>query len=329
MLLLDQKVTLIQVSVYHFPTSSERRCNLQDLMRGSNTEFKFSDSRVSIHFTNYTNFVERTESGASIPLELFTFRDYAALVSLPNTNTQLPGDVSSSSITRLNLHFQINICLHNLYSDTNISTTVNLCVYNTQADRLKEKLLAMGVPKVVVAISINSKFVRGSLSVDATHGTHLYFDDETRASETFVASFPDHHFDSSTSPPKKGSVKKIEAVHVSELNTYVTNSPPQCGEADSYFSNLLNFFPTYLVDHLRRYLIYALLLSDEAMTIQHTGNKNTKPLNVSPNLTTGLPSTDIARFKSERLRDHGEEGTNAVSYEPAADKTRHQGEMLR
>ncbi|WZZ25586.1 hypothetical protein YC2023_008987 [Brassica napus] len=66
-----------------------------------------------------------------------------------------------------------------------------------------------------------------SLSVDATHGTHLYFDDETRASETFVASFPDHYFDSSTSPPKKGSVKKIEAVHVSELNTYVTNSPPQ------------------------------------------------------------------------------------------------------
>ncbi|KAF3505700.1 hypothetical protein F2Q69_00002288 [Brassica cretica] len=65
------------------------------------------------------------------------------------------------------------------------------------------------------------------------------------------------------------------------------------------------------------------------MTIQHTGNKNTKPLNVSPNLTTGLPSTDIARLKSKRLRDHGEEGTNVVSYEPAADKTRHQGETLR
>ncbi|CAF1929785.1 unnamed protein product [Brassica oleracea var. botrytis] len=65
------------------------------------------------------------------------------------------------------------------------------------------------------------------------------------------------------------------------------------------------------------------------MTIHHTGNKNTKPLNVSPNLTTGPPSTDIARLKSERVRDHGEEGTNAVSYEPAADKTRHQGETLR
>ncbi|WZY94281.1 hypothetical protein YC2023_066610 [Brassica napus] len=36
-----------------------------------------------------------------------------------------------------------------------------------------------------------------------------------------------------------------------------------------------------------------------------------------------------SRLKSERLRDHGEEGTNAVSYEPAADKTRHQGETLR
>ena len=28
---------------------------------------KFSDSDESIHFTNYTTFVERTESGASIP----------------------------------------------------------------------------------------------------------------------------------------------------------------------------------------------------------------------------------------------------------------------
>ncbi|WZZ61773.1 hypothetical protein YC2023_061880 [Brassica napus] len=91
----------------------------------------------------------------------------------------------------------------------------------------------------------------------------------------------------------------------------------------------LTFLILPRVDHLRRYLIYVLLLSDEAMTIQHTGNKNTKPLNVSPSLTTGLPSTDIARLKSERLRDHGEEGTNAVSYEPAADKTRHQGETLR
>ncbi|KAG2255219.1 hypothetical protein Bca52824_074513 [Brassica carinata] len=34
-------------------------------------------------------------------------------------------------------------------------------------------------------------------------------------------------------------------------------------------------------------------------------------------------------LKSKRLRDHGEEGTNVVSYEPAADKTRHQGETLR
>lgn len=63
----------------------------------------------------------------------------------------------------------------------------------------------------------------------------------------------------------------------------------------------LTFLILPRVDHLRRYLIYALLLSDEAMTIQHTGNKNTKPLNVSPNLTTGLPSTDIARYSTVLL----------------------------
>ncbi|CDY48793.1 BnaA05g20770D [Brassica napus] len=44
-----------------------------------------------------------------------------------------------------------------------------------------------------------------------------------------------------------------------------------------------------------------------------------------PHPTKGRSSS----LKSERLRDHGEEGTNAVSYEPAADKTRHQGETLR
>ncbi|CAN7077230.1 unnamed protein product [Brassica oleracea var. botrytis] len=38
-----------------------------------NTEFMFSDSPVTIHFTNFTTFVERTESAASIPLELFRF----------------------------------------------------------------------------------------------------------------------------------------------------------------------------------------------------------------------------------------------------------------
>ncbi|KAL0815443.1 hypothetical protein Bca101_071887 [Brassica carinata] len=44
-----------------------------------------------------------------------------------------------------------------------------------------------------------------------------------------------------------------------------------------------------------------------------------------PHPTKGRSSS----LKSERVRDHGEEGTNAVSYEPAADKTRHQGETLR
>ncbi|CDY41439.1 BnaA08g20410D [Brassica napus] len=41
------------------------------------------------------------------------------------------------------------------------------------------------------------------------------------------------------------------------------------------------------------------------------------------------PTKGRSSSQSERLRDHGEEGTNAVSYEPAADKTRHQGETLR
>uniref|UniRef100_A0A0D3BHC9 Cysteine proteinase inhibitor n=1 Tax=Brassica oleracea var. oleracea TaxID=109376 RepID=A0A0D3BHC9_BRAOL len=41
------------------------------------------------------------------------------------------------------------------------STTVSASVYNAQAGQLKEKFLAVGVPKVIVATSINPKFLHG------------------------------------------------------------------------------------------------------------------------------------------------------------------------
>uniref|UniRef100_A0A0D3BES0 Cysteine proteinase inhibitor n=1 Tax=Brassica oleracea var. oleracea TaxID=109376 RepID=A0A0D3BES0_BRAOL len=60
------------------------------------------------------------------------------------------------------------------------STTVSASVYNAQAGQLKEKFLAVGVPKVIVATSINPNYI-WSLSVDANPRTRSYFDIETRA----------------------------------------------------------------------------------------------------------------------------------------------------
>ncbi|CAN6890990.1 unnamed protein product [Brassica oleracea] len=60
--------------------------------------------------------------------------------------------------------------------------------------------------------------------------------------------------------------------------------------------------------------------------------KDCSALNLLASKAFDLPHPTKGRsssLKSKRLRDHGEEGTNVVSYEPAADKTRHQGETLR
>lgn len=45
----------------------------------------------------------------------------------------------------------------------NRSTTVSLSVFDAQADQLKQNILAIGVAKVIVATSINPKFVGGNI----------------------------------------------------------------------------------------------------------------------------------------------------------------------
>lgn len=45
----------------------------------------------------------------------------------------------------------------------NSSTTVSLSVFDAQADQLKQNILAIGVAKVIVATSINPKFVGGNI----------------------------------------------------------------------------------------------------------------------------------------------------------------------
>ncbi|WZY70638.1 hypothetical protein YC2023_002878 [Brassica napus] len=70
----------------------------------------------------------------------------------------------------------------------------------------------------------------GRFFLNATSGTHLYFDKETSDGDTFVSHFGNDDLASSTSLTKYGSVNKIETVAESGLDTYVVNSPPQVVE---------------------------------------------------------------------------------------------------
>ncbi|CAN7017705.1 unnamed protein product, partial [Brassica oleracea var. botrytis] len=67
----------------------------------------------------------------------------------------------------------------------------------------------------------------GWLFLNATSGTHLYFDKETSDGDTFVSHFGNDDLASSTSLTKYGGVNKIETVAESGLDTYVVKSPPQ------------------------------------------------------------------------------------------------------
>ncbi|WZZ34173.1 hypothetical protein YC2023_017586 [Brassica napus] len=88
----------------------------------------------------------------------------------------------------------------------NRSTTVSLSVFDAQADQLKQNILAIGVAKVIVATSINPKFVGGNI--------RLYSKPEK----------------DTTSAKQYHGVKKLEKVSLGELNNYILESPPQALE---------------------------------------------------------------------------------------------------
>ncbi|KAF2574912.1 hypothetical protein F2Q70_00001723 [Brassica cretica] len=57
----------------------------------SNPKFRLSDSPVSIRFNDETFFETKTDSDKDIPTELFRFRSHEQLLTLANTNRDLPG----------------------------------------------------------------------------------------------------------------------------------------------------------------------------------------------------------------------------------------------
>uniref|UniRef100_A0A0D3DRI0 Replication factor A C-terminal domain-containing protein n=1 Tax=Brassica oleracea var. oleracea TaxID=109376 RepID=A0A0D3DRI0_BRAOL len=149
----------------------------------SNPKFRLSDSPVSIHFNDGTFFETKTDSDKDIPTELFRFRSHKQLLTLANTNRELPdivGEVSSvrSTITdglrgpqrvmvTLRLEGDVNVCV-SMFDDRAVTFQTKFDEHNSE-------------PKVIFFTSINPKVVGGKLFLSATSGTHFYFDYETSA----------------------------------------------------------------------------------------------------------------------------------------------------
>ncbi|CAN6865575.1 unnamed protein product [Brassica oleracea] len=168
----------------------------------SNPKFRLSDSLVSIRFNDETFFETKTDSDKDIPTELFRFRSHEQLLTLANTNRDLPGIsllfnklIQLPSFTSINVFFLIfqdiigevsfvrSTITYGLRGPQRVMMTLRLegmfddraVTFQTKFDKHSSE------PKVILFTNINPKVVGGKLFLNATSGTHFYFDCETSA----------------------------------------------------------------------------------------------------------------------------------------------------
>ncbi|CAF1708314.1 unnamed protein product [Brassica oleracea var. botrytis] len=106
---------------------------------------------------------------------------------------------------------------------------VNVCVsmFDDRAVTFQTKFDEhISEPKVILLTSINPKVVGGKLFLNATSGTHFYFDCETSAGKEHYERLVGDGANASSSKSKVVSAQKIEPLTVAELNQYVLAADP-------------------------------------------------------------------------------------------------------
>ncbi|KAF8082784.1 hypothetical protein N665_0808s0020 [Sinapis alba] len=151
---------------------------------------------------------------ASSPLsnECFRFRSDSEFFGLANSNTQLPdfiGEITAVKSTVSDTPGEKNHLMVTIKMDTGVSVTLSM--FDAHAVSLHKRLDSMSNdPRVIVSTSLNPKIVGGRLFLNATSGTHIYFDKETNAGE---ALFYKH--------------AKVEHMTIYELNEFVISAQSQ------------------------------------------------------------------------------------------------------
>ncbi|WZZ51322.1 hypothetical protein YC2023_051429 [Brassica napus] len=149
MLLLDDQSSLIQASVPVHRLNTFRELLREGAMyelsgfdvSRSNNHFKLFDSVVAIWLNEFTKMVEVPAVANHIPTEMFRFRSVEQLMSLANTNVELPDIIGEVSDIRTT---------YNDHTQTTQRVMVNIRVDNVA--ELLHKRLEHGVvqPKVMV-----------------------------------------------------------------------------------------------------------------------------------------------------------------------------------
>ncbi|CAF2154667.1 unnamed protein product [Brassica napus] len=122
---------------------------------------------------------------------------------MPNLKSSSVYSLTVFDVTQCNQNYRLSdsvLIIH--FSDSNsfnedknrVMATINMendmyvtmSFFDSQAVKMHNQQEKMrGDPRVVVATSVNPKMVGGHLFLNATSGTHIYFDKETAVGESF------------------------------------------------------------------------------------------------------------------------------------------------
>ncbi|CAN6863979.1 unnamed protein product [Brassica oleracea] len=237
MLLIDVNSTMMQATIYANRLSrfrSKLAAGTMFTISGFDVarcaqNFRLTDSPLMIRFNDSTAFDELTKPVSPLPEEGFRFRDQSEFICLANTNAHLPDIVGEITAVKINVSGtpgEKSRLMATIKLDKD--STVTLSFFESQAETFHKRLEDMhGDPKVVVATSINSKMIGGGLFLNATSGTHVYFDKETKAGEDYFYKLVARDNGVPSAAPLLKGYAKVETLTISELTSFVASAQPQ------------------------------------------------------------------------------------------------------
>uniref|UniRef100_A0A0D3BNF3 DUF223 domain-containing protein n=1 Tax=Brassica oleracea var. oleracea TaxID=109376 RepID=A0A0D3BNF3_BRAOL len=230
MLLIDVNSTIMQATIYanRLPRfRSKLAAGKMFSISGFDVaqcaqNYRLTDSPLLLRFSDLTDFDELAEPVSPLPQEGFRFRNHSELAELANTNTQLPDIIGEITAVKSTVN-------DSLGEKDRIMATIKLDnLFDAQAVSFHKKLEDMnGDPRVIVATSINSKMVGGGLFLNATSGTHIYFDKETTAGEVYFYNLVARDTGVPSVAPLLKGYAKVETLTVAELNNFITSATSQ------------------------------------------------------------------------------------------------------
>ncbi|CAF1758394.1 unnamed protein product [Brassica napus] len=171
--------------------------------------FRLTDSSFMIRFSETTLFQLLTEPDSPLPEEAFRFRNQQELIGLANTNTQLPDiicEILSVKSTVCDPPEEKNRVMVTLKLESD--ETVTLSFFDSQAVTFHNQLEAMRS--------------EGRLFLNATSGTHVYFDKKTiaGAARFYRSGLP-------SAAPLLKSYAKVETMTIADLSSFVVSAASQ------------------------------------------------------------------------------------------------------